>query len=856
MRTTRLSRVLARLPLIAVPLLLAGAAPDEEARLKLGPRGYLTEPGLDVIVFDDIYPDGHQTGVTIVQHGARVAANGDLRLEPEPGQWSPMPVSAGKRVIDPATGAITQALSFPDPSKNGRGFNPIFYPDLKLDYRVRVTPAAGHGFRISVDLDRPIPRAWVGKVGFNLELFPTHLFGKAWTLDGATGIFPRQPGGPVDRAGGPALPAPRNAQPNGPVQPLVGQALARPLARGRTLVVAPEEDRQRIRIESRNGQLELIDGRSAHNNGWYIVRQPVAAGATRGAVEWVVTPNVVPGWRYEPVIQVSQIGYAPNQPKRAVIEVDPADPADAPAQLFRLTPDGRREVAAAAPQAWGAFLRYRYLTFDFSRVTEPGMYQVGYRGKLSHPFRIDRDVYARHAWQPTLEYFLPVQMCHMLVREKYRVWHGRDHLDDARMAPVNLNHFDGYVQGPSTLTRFRPGESVSGLDAGGWHDAGDDDLRVESQIGEVWILSKMVEEFGLDHDATRIDQARKLVEIRDPDGRNDAIQQIEHGLLSVLGGYRAMGRLYRGVITPTLRQYVLLGDTVNVTDNVPGKGGDELGVDANGNPVTADDRWVFTEDNPDRELDTAAGLAAAARVLRAENPRLAAEALAAARDLAGKALGRGKNPAPQVFALAELLQTTNDRAYAERLAGMEAAIIGDVEKMGWMLHSVQGKAPRGFRERLGRAVAAYQAKVAADARTDSPYGVPYKPEIWGAGWQIQERGVRQYFFHKGWPAVTSTDGFVNALNFVLGVHPGENTASFVSGVGSNSATVAYGLNRADWSYIPGGVISGTNLIRPDLPELKVWPYFWQQAEYVMGGGATNYMFLALAADRLYRRDAK
>jgi hypothetical protein len=43
------------------------------------------------------------------------------------------------------------------------------------------------------------------------------------------------------------------------------------------------------------------------------------------------------------------------------------------------------------------------------------------------------------------------------------------------------------------------------------------------------------------------------------------------------------------------------------------------------------------------------------------------------------------------------------------------------------------------------------------------------------------------------------------------------------------------------------VISGTALIRPDLPELKVWPYFWQQREYVMGGGAENFMFLALAA---------
>lgn len=34
---------------------------------------------------------------------------------------------------------------------------------------------------------------------------------------------------------------------------------------------------------------------------------------------------------------------------------------------------------------------------------------------------------------------------------------------------------------------------------------------------------------------------------------------------------------------------------------------------------------------------------------------------------------------------------------------------------------------------------------------------------------------------------------------------------------SIQATVAYGLNRADWSYIPGGVISGTAMIRPDFP---------------------------------------
>jgi len=39
---------------------------------------------------------------------------------------------------------------------------------------------------------------------------------------------------------------------------------------------------------------------------------------------------------------------------------------------------------------------------------------------------------------------------------------------------------------------------------------------------------------------------------------------------------------------------------------------------------------------------------------------------------------------------------------------------------------------------------------------------------------------------------------------------------------------------------------------PDFPELKEWPYFWQQTEYVMGGGATNFMFLVLAAKEVLK----
>src|SRR5215472_9382046 len=156
---------------------------------------------------------------------------------------------------------------------------------------------------------------------------------------------------------------------------------------------------------------------------------------------------------------------------------------------------------------------------------------------------------------------------------------------------------------------------------------------------------------------------------------------------------------------------------------------------------------------------------------------------------------------------------------------------------------------RRLRSEVRAAVArSFSETVRKQAAT--PFGVPYRPYIWGAGWDIQRFGVEQYYLHKAFPDVVGADYMLNALNFVLGVHPGENTASFASGVGARSMTVAYGINRADWSYIPGGVASGTALIRPDFPELKDFPFLWQQGEYVLGGGSSNYMFLVLAADQI------
>ena len=135
--------------------------PSVRAQLQLNNLGYFHTRGLDVTVFSDYYPDGHQSGLTIIQHGNRVAANGDLRLEPSPGQWSPVP-KGGARIVDQEKQQISQTLWYPDTSKNRRGFNPILYPELRFKYQVHVSALPGNSVKVVVDLERPLPEEWIG----------------------------------------------------------------------------------------------------------------------------------------------------------------------------------------------------------------------------------------------------------------------------------------------------------------------------------------------------------------------------------------------------------------------------------------------------------------------------------------------------------------------------------------------------------------------------------------------------------------------------------------------------------------------------------------------------------------------
>src|SRR5690606_4485289 len=104
------------------------------------------------------------------------------------------------------------------------------------------------------------------------------------------------------------------------------------------------------------------------------------------------TPNALPNWKYDPVVQVSQVGYHPGQQKLAIIELDRNDKNRSKAVLHRINENGStQKVIESTPKEWGRFLRYQYLQFDFTQVQKPGMYRVQYGDYWTNPFQISAE---------------------------------------------------------------------------------------------------------------------------------------------------------------------------------------------------------------------------------------------------------------------------------------------------------------------------------------------------------------------------------------------------------------------------------------------------------------------------------
>ncbi len=815
-----------KLLIMLVPVLMLTGCNSESFRpdWTINDLEYLETQGFNVLVFHNYYPVGDQGGIEFVHHGERTASNGFINIDLPGNESFPRPEKAD-RVIDRERNEISARVST---------------TGLDFGYTLRVWPEAG-SIHLAVDLDRPLPAEWEGRATFDLQLFPVTYRGKTYHLGDRSGLIPVEG---LDRM-------------------VTGSGdgfKPEPLATGKKLVIAPEDQYCKLQIEQLNGELSLIDERNSSLSGWIIVSSVIPGGTDTGALEWIISPNIIHDWIREPVITVSQVGYHPEQVKQAIIELDAL--AGKPGKAFLKKIDGDRGVEivkSSIPVEWGNFLRYKYAIFDFSDVRDPGIYTVNYDNKIAGPFSISREVYSQRVWQPTLEIYFPVQMCHMRVRDRSRVWHGACHLDDARQAPLSVTLPDGYRTYAITETKYRPDETIPGLNRGGWHDAADNDLAAGSQAQTTLFLALAGEAFNIDVDQTTVQQDALYVHLRRPDGIPDLQQQIEHGVINLLSGYRASGHSFVGIIE-TFEGRSFLGDVASVSDQKfyhPSLKQDEVRGNRSGAP---DDRWAVTNKDTSLEYQVITALVAASRLLRGYNDALAEECLATAI----KAWEYEQNHEPviqpnayvpqhhewqEVHATCELLITTEEDRFRSRLYELLPVIKDNPEEVGWSAaRALKAMNDQSFEDQVKEALASYGEKLDASL-SENPYGVPWRPRIWGIGWDIQEYAIAQYYLSSIFPDLFSRENVCRVVNYVLGCHPGSST-SLVSAVGAQSIIPAYGFNMHWWSYIPGGMVSGTALIRPDLPEMKEpFPYIWQQTEYVMPGAA-SYIFCILAADKL------
>jgi hypothetical protein len=813
--------------LATILLAHTACAVNSTAELRLTPQDAFEAHGLSIFLFHNsyhpVFGDQKMSGLEIIFHDRRIATNGDVRLSPTPAQWDPIP-QFKERKQGPLPEQLIASLSYRD-----RGFQ----------YQIAVRPEAG-GIRVSVLLDNPVPGALSGKAGFNLEFLPPAFFGKSYIVDDSPGMFPRHPGGPMIKASGD-----------------IEEPAA--LASGHSIVLSPEDPVTRVAIKSEGAPLMLFDGRNQAPNGWFVVRSLLPAEKSGEVIVWHIQLKVVSGWTRLPVIGHNQIGYTPERSKVAVIELDPEFQATKIARVLRLSPDGSYQVVFRADiKPWGQWLRYQYAHFDFSTVRDPGIYAIEYAGQVTSPFPIAKSVYAG-IWHTTLDTFLAEQMDHVKVREGYRIWHGASHLDDARQAPVNHTHFDGYSQGATTDSPFAPGTHIPGINVGGWYDAGDFDLRTQTHTRVITDLAVARETFGLDWDGTTVDENAHYVQIRKPDGVPDAIQQIIHGVRFLLAQYQVFGHAIPGVIEPTLEEYTHLGDAASKTD---GKiYSEKISTTQSDGAYSAvpDDRWAFTAHTTPLNYDAASALAAASRVLRGFDGKMADECLRIAEKVWEEehkhepVIFRSFNTAGGDLAIEEtkaaielVITTQGGEIYQKRLTELLPTIQDRFRLLGGAAIRAIPFMNSEFKTALRSMVVSYK-KSLDENLAKNPYGVPIAMGTWGGSGLAAGFASQMYFLHRAFPDIVGAEYTLRGLDYVLGVHP-VSDISYVSGIGAQSKLIAYGNNRADYTFIPGGMIPGVTVVQPDFPELtNDWPFLWYENEYVVDA-ATAFILAANCAN--------
>ncbi len=822
--------------------------------IALNDQGYFSRQGFGVLVYNNPYNGGFNdektSGIELIHHGVRTSTGGAVRLSNTPEQWDLVPEMTS-RTVDSIAGTIEVALR---------------YPDYDFDSRV-VVKAAGKGVEISVYLDEELPAALVGAAGFNLEFLPSQYWGKTYLVDGRVGLIPRY-------AASSTITRPDSEK----IKQFKGYHTdddrgtgrfieALPLETGRTITLASDTPERLVKITSDDADLSFYDGRMLAQNGWFVVRSVLPEGRTGKVLTWTLEGNVIDGWRREPNIGFSQVGYLPGQKKVSVIELDKLDRPLGKASIWRVGDDGSAgKVFTGRIEPWGDYYKYNYVKFDFSAVTEPGVYYIEYGDLTTNHFIIGEGVYD-HITDATSDIWIPIHMNHMAVNEAYRVWHGEPFKEGYLQAPPDTDHFDIHSQGPTTDTRFKALEHIPGLNIGGFFDAGDFDIETGANIGVVQNFVQTWEYFRPQRDQTFVDQAHRYVDLHRPDGVPDILQFIEHGTLNLVAQAEILGHMAQTLSNSVLDNYHHLGDAASLTDGLPynpALGPYEVARDGRSSG-RKDDMWAFTSRNPGLDLRASTMFAAAGRALRGYNDDLAERALRQSKRLLAEAtellaamprdgeragrFGFGADIATNL----QLYITTGEEQYAAKFEELLwPALDRNVEHLILTaIHAIPHLAP-DFKERLRPYVVKYKEYLEG-LENDNPYGVPIGLGNWAGGGGVVGFGTTVAFASREFPDIIGSEYALKAASWVFGCHPYHNY-SLVAAVGAvRPKEVFYGNNRADFSFIPGNVAPGLLFRQPDhFENYDDWPFLWGQNEGTIAGN-TSYLIFGSVFREVIRR---
>jgi hypothetical protein len=870
--------------------------------MKVNDKNYLDTQGFSVFLYNSTYHpvfvDQKNTALEMIFHGQRIATNGDVRLMPTPEQWDLVATLKGRHA-DKANNRLTADLAF---------------PTFGLSYTMEVAAEPGGiKVSINLDKPLPqelVGRAGFN-LEFLPSIYMGKAYLVDGTR---AGIFPRTPNDPMakvlplpdepkkayyledwDKAKGYTEPLPFAE----------GKSITLGIDDAQTRISVQSDTAGLMLFDGRNraqnGWFVLRSlipaGKTTGAIVWHI-RPDVIPNWTRPPMIAHSQVGYAPGFSKVAVIELDP---KYSGPKTAQV-------------LRLMEDGSYKQVFEGPLTPAKPWMRYVYSKFDFTPVKEPGLYVIKYADQRTAPFPISAQVYANiwqdsldHHLAVQMDH-VSVREAYRVWHGASHLDDGRlapvvgKQFDGWSQATAT----DGKYKGGDHI----PGMNVGGWYDAGDFDLEEpaqlnvvqslalayrafnlkyDELTVDEASHEVemhrpdgvpdaveqvkhgalYILAQF-HNIGHSIRGTHEPDLRQYTHLGDGASKTDGrIYDPKLGPNEVKGDYSGKPD-DRWIFSDTnpffqwnaIAALAASADVLKGWDDALAKDCLETAIkawnDEKAHPTPIPAGGVFDGDDDSDDADAlAASQGAVSDVQNGPDRRSHAGAPAAPASTTPPAappsgFDRAAFEAAQDWsaALELAIATHGAEPYSSRLKELFPQMITPKQMSfrGWTAVRALPYLDASAKDQMHEAVKRFMVDL--DKQLDAtPFGVPPSLGTWGGSGTVVDMAIGMYFLHKTFPDLVSSEYTLRAVNYILGTHPVSST-SYVAGVGTVSKTKTYSNNRADNAYIPGAVIPGYIVIKPDFPEcIDDFGYLWFEDEAVVAGSA-SWVVAGNAADAI------